>query len=647
MAGPTPAKTYGPKGGARDLFYCKDAEVLLAGSAGTGKSRAALEKLNLLALKYPGFRALIVRKTRESLLQSALVTFETDVLVPLQARYFSGKGEWRYGNGSVVVTGGLDRVSKIMSAEYDVIYVQEATEITENDWETLTTRLRAGTMPYQQIIGCCNPAGPNHWLKKRAEAGRLTLITSAHEDNPVLYDAKAGAYTEPGRAYLAKLNALTGVRYQRLRLGLWVAAEGMVYEDFDWNIHVIERFSPPKHWKRYWVIDFGFTQPFCFQAWAKDEEGRLYRFSELYRTGMVVEDAAGRIKDWMAKTGEDFPEVLLCDHDAEGRATLERHLGVATIAAPKSVSPGLQAVMKRLRVAEDGKPRLFLMRDVSLSRDPKLLQAKEPTATEEEFELYLWQEGIKDSVPIKQHDHGMDALRYLCLFLDQPTSTSARAFPEFSPGTHVKNGVTYYGDELIVGLDVGVGTSALSVHEVRTFPKGEIEITTIAAQELEAATADVLADAIRPFLGFDKHLRVFAESTSETWTPTTGVLGELVRLGFKVVCPGRLRDVPARVHTVRQLLGGKKVRDTPLRYVCGNSSPGLTFFAECLEQASWPTGREGEVLRAPASLAANRYSGHADAFCCAVEGYFICRAQVAHASIIGDDEECWTPSHRW
>ena len=57
-------KAYGPRGGAKALFYCKDSEVLLAGPAGTGKSRAALEKLHLLALKYPGLRGLMVRKTR-------------------------------------------------------------------------------------------------------------------------------------------------------------------------------------------------------------------------------------------------------------------------------------------------------------------------------------------------------------------------------------------------------------------------------------------------------------------------------------------------------------------------------------------------------------------------------------------------------
>jgi phage terminase large subunit len=414
----TPAKTYQGFGGAKALWDSEASEVLLAGPAGTGKSRAALEKINFLALRWPGVRILTLRKTKESFMQSGYVTLEQDVLVPGHARFYSGRSEFHYRNGSVVVLGGLDKVSKLMSAEYDQIYVQEATEVTEDEWEHLTTRLRRGATPYQQIMACSNPAGPHHWLKKRAEGGRLVLIPSAFEDNPRYYDRAADTYTVAGRAYLAKLDALTGVRHQRLRLGLWVAAEGMVYETFDWDVHVIKHFHPPASWPRYWAIDFGYTHPFVWQAWAKDEDGRLYRFAELYHTGLTVEEAAGRIKGWMKKTGEDFPQAIVCDHDAEGRATLQKHLGVGTIAATKSVSPGLQAVMKRLAVAEDGKPRIFFLRDSALARDPKLQSAKEPTATEEEFELYLWQEGVKDSVPVKQHDHGLDALRYLCMHLD-------------------------------------------------------------------------------------------------------------------------------------------------------------------------------------------------------------------------------------
>lgn len=159
------------------------------------------------------------------------------------------------------------------------------------------------------------------------------------------------------------------------------------------------------------------------------------------------------------------------------------------------------------------------------------------------------------------------------------------------------------------------------MHEVRTLADKEREIATLAALEFEAATADVLARAIQSFRGLDPRLRLFAEPSGETAPPMTGVLGELVRLGLRVETPDALRDVPGRVHTVRLLLGGKQVRGTVVRYVCANSSPGLVWFAECLEQASWPTDREGEVQRSPTSLANNRYTHHADAFCCAMEGY--------------------------
>ena len=74
------ALAYRPHGAALQLFYNREPEVLLSGPAGTGKSRALLEKVYLCAQKYPRMRALIVRKTRASLTESGLVTFEEKVL---------------------------------------------------------------------------------------------------------------------------------------------------------------------------------------------------------------------------------------------------------------------------------------------------------------------------------------------------------------------------------------------------------------------------------------------------------------------------------------------------------------------------------------------------------------------------------------
>jgi phage terminase large subunit len=438
---------YRPWGGALELFEAREAEALLAGPSGTGKSRAALEKLHFMALKYPALQALILRKTKESLAHSGLITFEKCVMArtPRAARWYAKAGEWRYENGSRLVCGGMDRVGKIMSSEYDIIYVQEATELSEDEWEHLTTRLRGQAAGFNQMIACANPAGPSHWLKKRAAAGRLKLIESRHEDNPLLWDAQAGSYTPFGATYLAKLDALTGVRHQRLRKGLWVAAEGAVYDEFDWNLHVRaarDAFAgaarPPRSWRRFWAVDFGYTQPFVWQAWAEDPQSKtLYRFAELYHTGLLVEEAAGMILTWMGRTGEDFPSAIICDHDAEDRATLRKKLGVPTVAAKKSVSPGIQAVKTRLisQVRGEGKG-LVLLSGCGLATDEKLLDAKLPSATEEEVECYVWRDGVKDSEPLKANDHGLDAMRYLVMHVDgrhQWTINEIRAYGGLPP----------------------------------------------------------------------------------------------------------------------------------------------------------------------------------------------------------------------
>lgn len=417
---PARAKEFEPRGAALAVFTNKAPEVLLAGPAGTGKSRAALEKLHLCALKYAGMRGLMVRKTRRSLTQAAMVTFEKLVLDPVEGVQFrTTTQEYRYPNGSVIIVAGLDKASKVMSQEYDMAYIQEATELTEDDWESLTTRLRNGVMPYQQLIADCNPDAPTHWLKHRADEGRTVMLESSHEDNPSLWDDVARDWTDSGRSYIGKLDHLTGVRYQRLRRGQWVAAEGVVYDGWDRALHLVNPFSIPPDWARYWVIDFGYTNPFCWQAWAEDPDGRLYRYREIYRTQRLVEDHA---RDILAVTkGEPRPRAIICDHDAEGRATLVRYLGMTTTPAKKTVTDGIQAVQSRLKVQGDGRPRLFLVRDALVERDDALDENKKPVCTEEEIDGYVWDTSNgrkKGEEPVKDNDHGMDCMRYMVAHRD-------------------------------------------------------------------------------------------------------------------------------------------------------------------------------------------------------------------------------------
>lgn len=347
------------RGAATDLFRTRDPEVLLSGPAGTGKSRACLEKLYVAACKYPGMRGLVVRKTQVSLTTTALVTWTKQVAAESIAAkhivYYGGSNQeaagYRFSNGSFIAVAGMDKPTRIMSSEYDMVYVQEAIELTEEDWEAITTRLRHGVMPYQQLLGDTNPSTPTHWLRQRVNRGATRMLESRWADNPMIYP-QAGVLSEQGAAYLSKLENLTGVRRARLHDGLWVAAEGIIYEGWDEKIHVIDRAPVPKDWPRFWSVDFGYTNPMVVQRWAEDPDGRLVLYGEHYVTKTLVEDLAKELVEILKR--EPRPRAVICDHDAEDRATFERHTGLTTTPANKNVSEGLQAVAGRMKVVGDG-----------------------------------------------------------------------------------------------------------------------------------------------------------------------------------------------------------------------------------------------------------------------------------------------------
>jgi PBSX family phage terminase large subunit len=429
-------RVYAPHGACAEAFERRDGEVVISGPAGTGKSRACLEKLHMMCLINPGMKGLIVRKTAASLGSTALDTYRkfvaAEALASGEVVFYGGSPQeapqYRYANGSRIFIGGMDKASKIMSSEYDVIYVQEATELTITDWEHLNTRLRNGKVSFQQIIADCNPDRPTHWLKQRAESGATVMLYGRHEDNPVLFN-RDGTLTEKGRAYIGILDNLTGVRKARLRYGKWVAAEGVIYEDFDPALHLVFKPKDPPHdWTRYWTVDFGYTHPFVLQCWAIDPDGRAFRYREIFHTGRTVAEHVATIKRCVVKADgtwkEPKPRAIICDHDAEDRATLTRELGLPTVAAKKTVSDGLQAVMQRLKPAGDGKPRLYYVRDALVERDQGLLDAGRPCCSEEEIGGYVWNEA-KDA-PVKEMDDGMDATRYLVAHLDLKARPNVR-----------------------------------------------------------------------------------------------------------------------------------------------------------------------------------------------------------------------------
>ena len=248
-----------------------------------------------------------------------------------------------------------------------------------------------------------NPDYPEHPVKRhyidksgeRLSNGRLR-IQSWHfdlADNPYL-----------PADYVENLKASTpaGMWYERAIKGAWVAAEGLVYELFYRAVHVVEPLTPPGDWQRIRSIDFGFTNPFVCLWGAVDYDRRLYVYDEHYQPATLIRDHAKAIH---ARGSIDW---TVADHDAQERAELNAQ-NIHTQPAIKDVSLGIQRVAERMVVLADGYPRLFISGNcVNLLR---------------ECGQYVWAERKDGKVvkeePLKEHDHAMDALRYMVMALDK------------------------------------------------------------------------------------------------------------------------------------------------------------------------------------------------------------------------------------
>lgn len=447
-------------GGAAAFWRYRGPEAILSGPFDTGKTFAGLYKLHALCLTYPGAQAFMARAEYTALRRTAIVTYETKVL-PVSpdhpdcpvTRYGGKQPEYYfYPNGSSILCAGLDKPGRLLSGEFDYGYVPQAEEISLDAWETMTTRAsgRSGNAPYTQLMGDCNPAHPQHWILHRAPLKRFEQL---HRHNPAIYDPETGDLTAAGAQRMAVLERLTGLRRKRGLLGLWVSAEGVVYEDFDPGLHVWPADRPlPKFRARAMSIDYGYTNPFVAQWWGIDGDGRLYLYREIYMSQRTVRAHCDEIKrlecgltkgEWAALSEESREQkwridgeritTRVADHDAEDRATM-RENGLHTKAAKKDIKLGIEKVQERLAAQGDGLPRLFVVENACVEYDPELYREYpgdlHPCCTEHEFPVYVWHEEKegkpRKEQPVDNYNHGMDATRYMVMELDKGQASMSR-----------------------------------------------------------------------------------------------------------------------------------------------------------------------------------------------------------------------------
>lgn len=241
----------------------------------------------------------------------------------------------------------------------------------------------------------CNPANPGHWfyinwILRYKERNALYLHFSM-EDNPALSQKTLERYK----------SMYSGVFYDRYIQGLWVAAEGLIYQ-FDQAASVVTELPQEEMKKRgEWYIscDYGTLNPFSAGLWWVNG-GEAIRVSEYYYSGrsalhtLTDEEYYAEIEKLAGD--RTIRNVIVDPSAASFIATIRRHGRFSVRKARNDVLPGIRltAAMLKAGVIKIGAECKDAIR---------------------EFGLYRWEEKGEADKPIKENDHAMDDIRYFCM----------------------------------------------------------------------------------------------------------------------------------------------------------------------------------------------------------------------------------------
>jgi len=452
-------------GAAADYFEFTGLEALCDSGAGTGKSFSVMCKADYTARTYPLSRQLFARQTRKSMNDSILpdwrelVLFDGHTAISTTATK-EHQDVYTYPNKATITLAGLENIDRILSAQYDRIYIFQAEETSIESWEKLISRLRNNRTPYHQISADVNPAGQFNWLNTRFADENLTdnrgRFLYKHHDNPLWFDHATEMWTKAGEVYIGEvLEALTGIRRERLLNHRWVAEEGVILDEYDPSIHLVSAEMEYSQGHGTWYlhvngwdepvrisyftagVDWGWEpDPGVLSVWAYDSPKwhpkiRRFRIAEVYRTKWQREEWAEVAEELWAKYGISY---FSCDRSNPEAINLfniriGKHLGrdadAVAVKCPviggghrSEISNGIDVMREGLRNKVTNHVRTFFVRDALLyGRDETLAKAGKPTCTEHEILSWVYQKNEEgkpnQEKPDKTCDeHGIDCWRY-------------------------------------------------------------------------------------------------------------------------------------------------------------------------------------------------------------------------------------------
>lgn len=401
------------------------------GARGGGKSWAIRTKATILGSAYKGIKMLIVRRTYPELMKNHIQQIR-DALQPAGlGRYNTQDKQFRFINGSYIdfmYCKNDQDLGRLQGAEYDVIFIDEATQLTEYQMKVIAACCRGVNDFPKRIYYTCNPGGQGHAYIKRIFIDRRFLPGEDPDEysftQALVQDNKVLMKMDPD--YIKTLQALPPKLRAAWLEGSWDVFEGQFFEEFrdlpehyqdrEWT-HVIEPFAPPPGWRIYRSYDFGYAKPFSCGWWAVDYDGRLYRILELYGcTGEPNEGLKWTPYEQFKKIREiENQHPWLKGRKIRGVAdpaiwNSESGESVADVAAKYQIYfepgdheriAGWMQVHYRLQFDENGIPMMYIF-----SNCKNFIRT---------IPLMMYDEHMVEDIDSDLEDHIADETRYMCM----------------------------------------------------------------------------------------------------------------------------------------------------------------------------------------------------------------------------------------
>lgn len=384
------------------------------GARGGGKSWALRRKLAAMCLRWTGLRAMLVRRSYGELKGNHLEAFLGEY--PGLCRWSEGEKTLCFPCGSRVrfaYCDGEGDVMRYQGQEYDVIAIDEATQLSEGQFAALSACLRGVNARPKRMYLTCNPGGVGHAWVKRLFLDRDFRPGERPEDYCFIparvWDNRALMEADP--AYVGQLERLP----ERMRLawleGRWDVFAGQFFPEFTMARHGTARTEAEAGWRRFLALDYGLDMLAVLEV-AVDYDGGLWVLRELCRPSLTLGEAGRAIADWLDGRSAEY---AVASPDLWNRRQDSGLSGVELLGGVAGMPPLLRADNRRI-------PGWRAVREYLAGEAPRLHVSEGCTVLRSSMEQLRFDETRVEDAADTPHEltHAPEALRYAVMSRTPP-----------------------------------------------------------------------------------------------------------------------------------------------------------------------------------------------------------------------------------